>query len=98
MRRRHAGAIEVAPGVARQRTANLLARRHKIRLETSVPGRAPAREKADAVGVRPVAMRGADRDHAVGVAWIGHAERGVAFVLAFRRLEVLVTAIPGRRD
>ena len=66
--------------------------------EAAVAGRAAAREEAHAVGVRPVAVRGADRDHAVGVAGVGDAERGVALEQALGGLEVLVAAVAGGGD
>ena len=42
------------------------------------PGRSAAGEVADAVGVRPVAVGGADGDHAVGVARVGDADAAVS--------------------
>ena len=98
VRRGHAGAVEIAPLVVRERRADALAGRDEVGLQPAVAGRAAAREEADAVGVRPEPVRGADGDHAIGVAGIGDAERGIALVRAVLGLEVLVAAVAGRGD
>ena len=47
--------------------------------------------------MRPVAVRRANRDDALGISGIRDAERGIALVQAFRGLEILIAAISGGR-
>ena len=82
-----------SPHSAGQGRADALARRDEVRLEAPVAGRPAAREEADAVGVRPVTVGRADRDHPVGIARVRDAECCVALVRAVLGLEVLVAAV-----
>ena len=99
MRCRHAGA-RLGAGIIRARNRGLdsFSRRHQIRLQPAVAGWTTARKEADAIGVRPVPVRGADGDHVFSIAGVGDAERRVVLEQPVLGFKPLVAAIAGRRD
>lgn len=68
VRRSHTGSVHRVFQLARDEADDLFAGGYKIRLGAPVPRRPAPGEKADAVGVRLVAVGGADRDHGLAVA------------------------------
>src|SRR3712207_5536588 len=98
MRGSAARAHALALGAVRQWGRDLLARRHQVRLAPPVARWSPARKIADTVLVR-LAVGGADRDDALGVAGVSYADGVIAAELAIVGQAVaLVAVVAGRGD
>ena len=87
-----------SPQPSRNGAANPLSRCNQIGLDPPVPGRAAAREEADAVRVRRGAVGGADCDDPVGITGVGDAEGGVSLVRSLFGSEALVAEVSGGGD
>src|SRR5262249_40314774 len=98
VRSRHAGPGFRTPVVSRHSRLDPLSRCDEIGLQTAITGRTAAGEKADPIGVRPVAMRRADGDDSLSVSGIGNTEGGVAFENPLLGFEFLMATVAGRRD
>src|SRR5262249_48638087 len=94
---RHRGAVHPLAATAPDRRGDLLARREDVRLAPAVSGWAAAGKIAHTVSVRITAMRRADGDYPIGVAWIRDADRPVAGSEALLGSGALEAGIAGRR-